>query len=336
MQIEKLTVNPVINESIPITINAPIEKLTPPLESTSIQAGWRRMKAEMPLPIDLETQEQLLARFKETINARQYGDALKLIDRLQEPDILPIASVIRLGGVTKLALKAFCLEMLGRSDEALVLIIQALEERKLVGEMIKEEFRTSSRVDLGELFDKLSPEIIEEMIQEALSKFDRDLARFDSYFLLQQGFIYLSLNEKDLAIDVFKRAAEHADCDKDFLFRILEKKLGVQLVPSIDYENEIERILSENNFLCDNCYLLGNYYALLGNYEEALHWYNKMDFYVSYPPVFALLAYLKGDLESAQEELINWPLRDKDLDNDDRIKDSLHYSLLVNNKFLQQ
>jgi tetratricopeptide (TPR) repeat protein len=203
-------------------------------------------------------------------------------------------------------------------EEAYHFATIALEKIPSLADKTKEKFLASLR----ELNIIISTENI-SFLYPFIESIDQEVAELQRDLLLERGFLALALNQKEFAIDDFRKAS-HCECDDpEFLFRVFEKALGAQIGPFKDYEKEIETLLQESSLYEEERYQLVMYCALLGQHDKALDWYKKIkqvDDFPSAVPFF--LAYLRGDMETAKKELRNCPNED--------------YNLIINHQILQK
>ncbi len=293
-------------------------------EGSKSRAGWRRIRSETP-PSTIEDIEDILEdlwiQLDEAEEAGQYEKALQLIDQIIATTRDPLHSL------SLEEWKSYFLKKLGRLEEAYLLITEALEKipsyaekakvalkeefLALVRDLIKDEPDKAFLIEDEEFLIELDL-LINEAVNEELAQIQRDL-------LMERGFLALALNQKELAIIDFRKAA-HCECDDwisddpEFLFRVLEKALGAQIAPFKDYEKEITTLLEKNLLLDEEWYQLTMYCALLGQHDKAQEWYEKIkntDDFPSEIPFF--LAYLRGDMEAARKELDRCPNEDYSL-----------------------
>jgi tetratricopeptide (TPR) repeat protein len=263
----------------------------------------------------------------------QYETVLDLLDQLDESYGLMLLNELDefcmpcSYNLSILPLKALCLHMLGKHNEALLLLNQVLNEEEIENN-VKEwmervvddcKNRGLSQKKIDSIFAHLGT-IWDEQMHKRLIQSTQPI-------LLLRGFIEWSLNQKEQAIVDFQNTAKTTNIDKIFFFKLLEKKLGVRLLPleptpsssdSSDatftletyilqgkYENAIDFLSNESYEAHDQIALC---YVLMGQYEEAQKCFEKIDLSTTsdredYLPIPAILHFLNGDLEHARQEL---------------------------------
>jgi len=317
MHINTLTPEKLRNELYSIPVSQTVEKLSSSQEASKSSAGWRRLRSETTPSIRISTeeefQEQLQIQLEEAIDTEQYEKALGILDQIKNIPDEYSHDIPGYSEIGKLNIKSYCLKKLGRLEEAYFFATEALSKVPSLGEKAKEAFLSFLRensaipsegdVSFLDLF-------ISKIIDQQVAELHRDL-------LLERGFLSLALNQKELAIDDFRAAASCACDDQDkcydpeFLFRVLEKALGTQIAPTKDYEKEIATLLQEDYLHEEERYQLVMYYALLGQHDKAVEWYERIEAIDNFPSeVLFFLAYLKGDMETAREELEHCPDED--------------------------
>lgn len=328
MKVEISAIEKINNEWSSTSVHETLEKISSGQNRSKSSAGWRRIRSETPplikMSAEKEFQEDLKLQLIEAINHEQYETALRIIDQIKDESNDAIYGMAMFSEIGKLSLKSHLLKKLGRLEEAYFFITEALAGLPSLNQKMREEYLA--------LHEKTFPGSASEdsyVIDPFMSKaIDRQTAEIEREFLLRRGFIALALNQKELAVADFKKAA-HLDCgdddnyhDPEFLFRTLEKVFGEQIAPIKDYEKEIAALLQENYLYEEERYQLVMYYALLGQHDKALEWYEKIESKSDFPNEAPfLLAYLRGDKESAEKELEKCP--------DD-------YKLIINQQILQQ
>ncbi len=311
MKIDILTAEEVSNGWNSIPIYPTTEKFSSSQETSSSSAGWRRLRSETPHSTTVSIDEQLQIQLEEALDAEQYEKALSIIDQIK--DIPDENSIPGYSEISKLSLKSYCLKKLGRLDEAYFFATEALTKVPFLAEKAKEAF-FAFLWESNEIPSEGDASVIDSFIGKII---DQEVAEIQRDLLMDRGFLALALNQKEWAIDDFRKAA-HCECDDDdkcydpeFLFRVLEKALGAQIAPFKDYENEIATLLQENYLYESERYQLVMYYALLGQHDKALGWYEKIEQLDDFPsevPFF--LAYLNGDMEAAGKALEHCPDED--------------------------
>lgn len=265
-------------------------------------------------------QDDLQEQLSEALFQQRYEDVLLLIDKIDE------SATSCFFNLTVLSVKAHCLQMLGRSSESLSVLNQALNETENDINKYKKKLAEEwgcSQEEIDEFFPKIEGQIRDGINEELIQP-----------ILFMRGFVEWSLNQREPAISDFQNAAKTTRIERIFIFKILEKKLGVKFFPieiepstsdlfktlilQDQYEKAIELLSDRKETYCDRIAVC---YALMGQYEEAqkcFEMFRSTSDPEDYLPVPAILYYLNGDPETALKELKKWPDHD------------LHFDLLFN------
>ncbi len=333
MRIDTLTAGKIYDDWNSIPVHQTVEKLSSNQEALSSCAEWGKIRLETSSSTMVSTEEEfhehLHVHLEEALDAEQYEKALRIIDQINDfLDKYGIENIRDLPHnfphdfeVQILSGQSYCLKELGRLKEAYFFATEAIEKFPPLLEKAKEEALASimEMVDIpSEEWPSTLPAFIDKTINESFAEIQRDL-------LVDRGFLALASNQKELAIDDFREAAR-CECDNsdksedpEFLFRVLEKALGTQIAPFKNCEKEIVLLLQESYLDQEKRYQLLMCYALLGQHDKALEWYEKIEQDNFPPEVPFFLAYLNGDMETARKEIEHCP--DKD------------YKLIINHDF---